>query len=144
MTSSLKLVLTLGADFSDIPMEDLSGDLFNVSPGGPYTITWDGLASFDDTYSEENVIGLHAKCILPDVPTSKPANGLNILTMYMQKATFWKLPADDAEMHRMLYFYKGKVIKVNSKVIERLPSHIRYLYYCSVQSGTNPETDLSG
>ena len=48
----------------------------------------------------------------PDSWAADPSNGVNIWTIHMQKGAFWKLPADDAEMHRMLYFYQGKGIKV--------------------------------
>ncbi len=44
-----------GEDFQPIPGEDLEGDLTDVAPG-IHTLTWDGSASFSDTYSEETVI----------------------------------------------------------------------------------------
>ena len=48
----------------------------------------------------------------PDSWAAEPANGVNIWTIRMEKGARWTLPAAGAEMHRSLYFYKGKNLSV--------------------------------
>ncbi|TVR39235.1 MAG: hypothetical protein EA394_09780, partial [Bacteroidia bacterium] len=49
-----------GSTFYPIPIADLEGALTNVAPGGPYSLSWDGRASFPDTFSDETIIRLVA------------------------------------------------------------------------------------
>ncbi len=67
-----------GSTYEEPPihMDHLEGDLTDVAPGGPYTITWDGMESFPETYYEETVIRLTAtsfKYIL--IMEAETANG---------------------------------------------------------------------
>ncbi len=55
-----------GDSFADIPDADLTGDKSGVNPGGTYTISWDGMASFSEKYSEETVIRLNATLVPPE------------------------------------------------------------------------------
>lgn len=48
----------------------------------------------------------------PDSWAASPEHGVNIWTIRMQKGARWKIPAAKAEMHRMLYFYKGENIRI--------------------------------
>ncbi len=67
-------------DYVDIPIDDLTGDLTDIAPGGPYTITWYGMASFPERYHEETVIRLTAFCPLPAAPVAKEATGIDTNT----------------------------------------------------------------
>ncbi len=49
-----------GNSFESIPDADLKGALTNVAPGGPYSLIWDGGASFPETFSDETVIKIEA------------------------------------------------------------------------------------
>jgi len=140
-----------GTEFTDIPKEDLSGDLTNVNPGGPYTITWDGMASFDDTYSEETVIGLHAQCILPDAPTTKPATGTSANSF---TANWTEVPgaitytldvALDADFTDIVPGYEQvEVVGTTSHTVVGLASHT--IHYYRVQAvdvcGTSDYSDV--
>ncbi len=48
----------------------------------------------------------------PDSWASDAENGVTIYTIEMQKGTHWKLPAAEAAMSRMLYFYNGQGIRL--------------------------------
>ncbi|MDR4988447.1 MAG: pirin family protein [Bacteroidales bacterium] len=55
--------------------------------------------------------GHKAPAPAPDSWAANPENGVNIWTVKIEKGGFWTLPGDDPEMKRMLYFYKGGVLK---------------------------------
>lgn len=48
----------------------------------------------------------------PDSWAANGANGVTIYTIEMQKSTHWKLPAGEAGVSRMLYFYNGQGIRL--------------------------------
>lgn len=52
-----------GGTFQPIPDVHLAGALTNVAPGGPYSLTWDGRASFPETFSDETIIKLEATAV---------------------------------------------------------------------------------
>jgi len=52
-----------GGNFQPIPDVHLAGALTNVAPGGPYSLTWDGRASFPETFSDETIIKLEATAV---------------------------------------------------------------------------------
>ena len=68
-----------GANYADIPDAHLTGDVSEVTPGGIYSITWDGMAGFPERYSEETVVRLTATPIMPETFTlsmeADPAEG---------------------------------------------------------------------
>ncbi len=64
-----------GEGFRIIEIDDISGDWKNVTPGGPYSITWDGMASYPETYSEETVIRLTAEFVYFLSLQSEPSEG---------------------------------------------------------------------
>ena len=49
-----------GNSFYPIPDADLEGALTNIAPGGPYSLTWDGRASFPETFSDETIVRITA------------------------------------------------------------------------------------
>lgn len=57
----------------------------------------------------------------PNSWAADPANGVNIWTIHLQKGAQWKLPSDAPELHRMLYFYRGKGLRVAG--IDISPGH---------------------
>ena len=56
---SAKVSFNNGADYSPIPEADLTGQLTNVIPG-TYSLTWNGSASFPETYSDETIVKITA------------------------------------------------------------------------------------
>ena len=60
-TITLEVSFDNGSTFEPIPMEDLSGDLTKVRPGGEvYSITWDGAKSFANKSSTQTIVRITA------------------------------------------------------------------------------------
>lgn len=77
----------------------------------------------DGRTTEINVIagslnGVEAPEPTPDSWAANPENGVSVLTIKMEANAKWTLPASDKEVSRTLFFYKGKHLTIDNKMID--------------------------